>query len=733
MAFINPSVIMEIAKRPRLLYYLAISLLAMVAAAFVLSLIIRHKQKNEINAALEILERNNLPIEKAEQTLTSLFNAETEFREYTINYDKQHLSNYRNHIRELTLNIDTLQKIASTFTNTTGGKAIDALKQREKQAGNYLRLKRLADSLLVVSFSFDSVSFQQMNNNFYIRKFKPSQGLLSIDTLDYSTSSGKRKKGLLGKIKTLLVGEEEQVTSNTKVVVKSGSAPTAGEQESGDSTLSLKSFATEIISKTNRYYEQQLASQLEKRNELRIQELKLIRLNNNVLSEIRSILNSIKSITGESKASQEKRSSETIARSSDILQKTLLIIILLSLPLAVLTIITLRKNQRYQQNILEARQQALLQAEEKSRFLSYMSHEFRTPLSSVIGFAEQLEQTRLNHDQKNYLSGLMSSSEMLLATVNDILDLSKLDAGRMSFLSNPFRPGDAIQQVIKSFSKMALDKSIDLTYKHTGNSFVLIGDEIRLKQVLNNLVSNAIKYTHQGKVSIHSQITESQGYAKLNIEVKDTGIGIAPEQISGIFDEYTRVHSETPEKWIIGTGLGLAVTKKLIEQMGGEITVESKPGHGSVFAITIPYPISKIQQIVGLSAENEPVLPDKNIRILVADDNYFNVMLLKSIFKHDNVSVDVADNGLDALSKLRTESYNILLSDMYMPQMDGLELTRQIRNNPSGKLHELPVIMLTGNISPEAGSEMQNAGVSDYLIKPFQRRDLIELVSKHVS
>lgn len=733
MAFINPSVIMEIAKRPRLLYYLAISLLAMVAAAFVLSLIIRHKQKNEINAALEILERNNLPIEKAEQTLTSLFNAETEFREYTINYDKQHLSNYRNHIRELTLNIDTLQKIASTFTNTTGGKAIDALKQREKQAGNYLRLKRLADSLLVVSFSFDSVSFQQMNNNFYIRKFKPSQGMLSIDTLDYSTSSGKRKKGLFGKIKTLLVGEEEQVTSNTKVVVKSGTAPAANEPESNDSTLSLKSFATEIISKTNRYYEQQLASQLEKRNELRVQELKLIRLNNNVLSEIRSILNSIKSITGESKAAQEKRSSETIARSSDILQKTLLIIILLLLPLVVLTIITLRRNQRYQQSMLEARQQALLQAEEKSRFLSYMSHEFRTPLSSVIGFAEQLEQTRLNHDQKNYLSGLMSSSEMLLATVNDILDLSKLDAGRMSFLSNPFRPGDAIQQVIKSFSKMALDKSIELTFRHSGASFVLIGDEIRLKQVLNNLVSNAIKYTHQGKVSIHSQITENQGYAKLRIEVKDTGIGIAPEQISGIFDEYTRVHSETPEKWIIGTGLGLAVTKKLIEQMGGEITVESKPGKGSIFTITLPYPISKIQQLTSQGAETEPVLPDKNIRILVADDNYFNVMLLKSIFKHDNVSVDVADNGMDALSKLRTENYNILLSDMYMPQMDGLELTRQIRNNPSGKLNELPVIMLTGNISPEAGSEMQNAGVSDYLIKPFQRRDLIELVSKHVS
>ncbi len=724
---------MKISTRPKLIAALAISLLVLIATASILSLAIRQKQKNEINAALAILERNNLPLEKVEQTLGSLFNAEIEFREYTINYDKVHLSRYNNHISHLISNIDTLQQIIATFSETGSGDAIETLNKREKQATNYLRLKRLADSLLVVSLSFDSMSYTQMNDNFYLKKFKPASGFLSTDTLDYSSTSGRRKKGLFGKIKTFLVGEEETTTNNAKVVVKSGTNNEAVQAEENDSTLNLEKFASEVINKTNQYYQIQLAGQLEKRNELRNQELKLVKLNNSLLVEVRSILNSFRIFSQDTKVHDQRRSSQTIARSSSILQRTLLIIILISLPLALLTIVMLRKNQKYQLSILEAKQHALLQAEEKSRFLSYMSHEFRTPLSSVIGFAEQIEQTQLNNEQKNYLSGLMSSSEMLLATVNDILDLSKLDAGRMSFLSNPFRPNDAIQQVMKSFRKMALDKSIELTYKHEGKILTLLGDEFRLKQVLNNLVSNAIKYTHQGQVNIVSQIIESHGEATLKVEIRDTGIGIEPDHIGKIFDEYSRVHSETPEKWIIGTGLGLAVTRKLVNQMNGEVGVTSKPGKGSVFTFTIPYPVSKIQLITPVHPEKEPTLPDRMIHMLVADDNYFNVVLLKSIFRRENIIIDVAENGVEALAKLKAEKYDILLSDMYMPLMDGLELTRQIRNNPLENLNSLPVIMLTGNISPEAGRKMDTAGVSDYLLKPFQRRDLIELVSKHLS
>lgn len=723
---------MKILTRPKLLPILTIALLFLISAATVLSLAIRQKQKKEINGALAILQRNNLPLQKVEQTLGLLFNAEIEFREYTISYDRLHLANYHDHIKNLVSNIDTLQQLATTFNDVSSDKAIETLNQREKQAVNYLKLKRLTDSLMAVSLSIDSVSYTHMGDNFYLKKFKPSAGSLSIDTLDYFSTSGKKTKGLFGKIKTFLVGEEEKTIRSTKVVVKSGTEEVQ-KQEENDSTPSLKMIATNIINKTNEYYQLQLKKQLEKRNELRTQELKLIKLNNSLLNEIRSILASFKVSSQEAQANFQQRSSQAIAKSSTILQRTLLIVILLLLPLAVFTIIVLRKNQKYQQRILDSKQQALYQAEEKNRFLSYMSHEFRTPLASVIGFGEQLEETNLNDEQKNYLSGLMSSSDMLLTTVNDILDLSKLDAGKMSFLTNAFRPDDSITQVIKSFKKMAIDKSIDLTYKHDGEVLTLLGDEIRLKQVLNNLVSNALKYTPKGKVSIVSKITKNTEKAFLKVEVSDTGIGIEEEKLEKIFDEYSRVHSETPEKWIIGTGLGLAVTKKLVEQMGGKVSVTSHIGKGSVFTISIPFPISKIQQLVPGYPDKEAGLPESEIRILVADDNYFNVVLLQSIFKRDNIVVDVADNGVEAMEKLIIGHYDILLSDMYMPMMDGLELTRKLRNNSDEQLRKLPVIILTGNISPEAGTNMEKAGVSDYLIKPFQRRELIELVRKHLS
>jgi len=403
----------------------------------------------------------------------------------------------------------------------------------------------------------------------------------------------------------------------------------------------------------------------------------------------------------------------------------------LTFALAIASIFILQKNLRYQLKIIKSEKKAQHEAAEKSRFLAYMSHEFRNPLASVIGFAEQLEQTDLSDEQKNLLSGLMSSSDMLLTSVNDILDLSKLDAGKMSFLSNPFIPDETISQVMKSFAKMAGDKGIAMNYKNECKPLTLMGDEIRLKQVLNNLVSNALKYTIKGQVTITSKLFEDKATAMLKIAVTDTGMGIDPSRIDSIFDEYSRVHKETPEKWIIGTGLGLAVAKKMIDQMNGTIEVKSTVGKGSVFTINIPYPICTLQS--NKKPKKGKLDPGslENKRILVADDNYLNIALLKIVFKDESVTIDVAENGIEALEKLKASKYDILLSDMYMPEMDGIELTKQIRNS-SESLCKIPVVMITGNITPEASEQMTHAGVSEYLLKPYQQKHLMDIVRKHL-
>lgn len=722
---------MKILQNSKMSYLLAGALLAAILAAATIAWVIREKQKKEIEAALLILRDSRQPVNQVENTLEALFLAENEFKEYTLSYEQEHFINYRQQLERLVNHIDTLQTMMRPFGSPeTESDAQEIITEREREAGAYIRLKRLTDSIMLIAVSMDSIPVSDFHSDISLRKFKPGEGELNIDTLAFSQTKGYKTKGLLGKIKTFLVGEEIEETTEGTVVVKQGEAENEEEEEDA---FSLNRFADEVITRTDSYYQTQLKKQLKHRNELRQSELRLIRLNNALMSEIRGILFTMKSSAMSDENSFISQSTSNITRSAGILYNSLLAAVITALFLALATAWMLRKNNRYQIRLLESGQKALADAEEKRRFLTYMSHEFRTPLSSVIGFAEQLEKSKPNAEQREYLDGILSSSEILLTTVNDILDLSKLDAGKMTFLHNPFRPSETLRQAVKSFDSMIRDKKLKITVKSPDPSLVVVGDEVRLRQVINNLVSNAVKYTLKGSISIESRVAQSNGTTSLTIRVEDSGMGIAAGQIDKIFDEYTRVYTDNTTRWIIGTGLGLPVTKKLIEEMGGTIEVQSKPGKGSVFTFTIPYETGTLEMLPLAGAETAilPEVPDA--RILIADDNYFNVQLLKSIFRRTGARIEAADNGEDALKKALSEDFDLLISDMFMPRIDGLELTRRIRGQADDKISRLPVIMITGNVSQEASAKMKEAGVSDFLFKPFQQKDLIEMAGKYLT
>ncbi len=722
---------MKILQNSKMSYLLAGALLAAILAAATIAWVIREKQKKEIEAALLILRDSRQPVNQVENTLEALFLAENEFKEYTLSYEQEHFINYRQQLERLVNHIDTLQTMMRPFGSPeTESDAQEIITEREREAGAYIRLKRLTDSIMLIAVSMDSIPVSDFHSDISLRKFKPGEGELNIDTLAFSQTKGYKTKGLLGKIKTFLVGEEIEETTEGTVVVKQGEAENEEEEEDA---FSLNRFADEVITRTDSYYQTQLKKQLKHRNELRQSELRLIRLNNALMSEIRGILFTMKSSAMSDENSFISQSTSNITRSAGILYNSLLAAVITALFLALATAWMLRKNNRYQIRLLESGQKALADAEEKRRFLTYMSHEFRTPLSSVIGFAEQLEKSKPNAEQREYLDGILSSSEILLTTVNDILDLSKLDAGKMTFLHNPFRPSETLRQAVKSFDSMIRDKKLKITVKSPDPSLVVVGDEVRLRQVINNLVSNAVKYTLKGSISIESRVAQSNGTTSLTIRVEDSGMGIAAGQIDKIFDEYTRVYTDNTTRWIIGTGLGLPVTKKLIEEMGGTIEVQSKPGKGSVFTFTIPYETGTLEMLPLAGAETAilPEVPDA--RILIADDNYFNVQLLKSIFRRTGARIEAADNGEDALKKALSGDFDLLISDMFMPRIDGLELTRRIRGQADDKISRLPVIMITGNVSQEASAKMKEAGVSDFLFKPFQQKDLIEMAGKYLT
>ncbi|MDY0101634.1 MAG: response regulator [Lentimicrobium sp.] len=734
---IHKTSMMKLQPGNRLMPALAIGMLIMIFASVVIAFMVRKEQKAQIAVALKILEDGSRPVALVENTLESLFIAENEFKEYALSYDQDHFTNYKLQISRLVQSIDALQVMVKTFNHEEKGLKTHAIiEERNREANSYIRLKRLTDSIMIISANIEMVPFEKPNDVFALKKITSATGEIVIDTLDFNQSRALRKKGLLGKIKTFLVGEEEQETTNSKVVVKSGQAVNQDVEisETTDTTFSYNRFAEDIINKSNTYYQRQLRSQLERRKQLRDSEIRLVRLNGALMTEIREILVSLKGAIQNNIRADQSQSTTTIARSTNILQNVLLMAITAAIMLAIATAWMIYKNQGYQARIIESRHQALAEAAEKRRFLAYMSHEFRTPLSSVSGFAEQLEQTKLSKEQLEYLSGIIASSEILLTTVNDILDLSKLEAGKMNFMLEPFLPGETINQLIRAFRGAAAEKGLTLVNRPLRNDVVLLGDEIRLRQILNNLLSNAIKYTHKGSVEIEAIIADNgkEGHW-LTVKVSDTGIGIPAEHLSEIFNEYTRVHAESASRWVIGTGLGLPVTKRLIDALGGDIEVSSRVGKGSELIVRLPYSRSNVDLVKKQPIKSSINLKDSGIKILIADDNYFNILLLKSIFKRTGIEVDIAENGNEALEQLNKGDYNMLLSDMYMPGMDGLELTRSIRNEKRSGISQLPVIMITGNVSVEARVQMKEAGVNDYLFKPFQQADLLGIVGKYLN
>lgn len=721
----------------RLIPALIISMLILIAATAVFAFIVKKEQKDQIIKALSILDDSHKPVVLVENTLESLFIADNEFKEYALTYDKTHFLNYKSQIANLVQSIDTLQSMIKVLRQEDKGhNANKIIDERSREADSYLRLKRLTDSVMVISANIEMQPFEQPDDIFALKKITPSSGGIVMDTLGYKQTTEKRNKGLFGKIKTFLVGEDEKQTTSTTVVVKKGDIEQQGIgiPEESDSLFSLNRFAEDVINKSNTYYQGQLRNQLHRRKQLRESEIRLVRLNGELMSEIRGILVSLKGTITGNEGITRSRSVSAIARSANTLHTILFIAVLGALLLAMATAWMIYQNQRYQAKIIDSRQKALAEAAEKRKFLAYMSHEFRTPLSSVIGFAEQLEQANPNKEQAEYLSGIIASSEMLLTTVNDILDLSKLETGKMTFMSEPFLPGETINQLIRAFKGAAAEKGLTIAYNPPLKDIALLGDEIRLRQILNNLMSNAIKYTYKGKIEIDSEITNNLAGAHwLTLKVKDTGIGIPAEHLTEIFNEYTRVHSETASRWVIGTGLGLPVTKRLIDVLGGEIKVSSAVGQGSEFTIRLPYLHSTADVVAKETKATVANLAGAGLKLLIADDNYFNILLLKSIFKRIGIDVDVAENGKEALDQLNAGSYDMLLSDMYMPGMDGLELTRNIRKKQAEGGKQLPVIMITGNVSEEAKIRMKEAGVSDYLFKPFHQADLLGLVGKYLN
>jgi len=379
----------------------------------------------------------------------------------------------------------------------------------------------------------------------------------------------------------------------------------------------------------------------------------------------------------------------------------------------------------------------LLRAQKaKEQFLANMSHEIRTPINGIAGMANLLSESSSGEDKEKYINAIKNSTENLKVIINDILDLSVIESGKLKLEKIGFNIKYQLGAVLDTFQFQCKEKGIELKSSVSPEADkVLLGDPVRLNQILINLISNAVKFTHIGEISVDVSVAKvKDGLHYIETTVSDTGVGIQEDKVHRIFESFTQADESVTRRYG-GTGLGLSIVKQLVELQSGTLTVSSKESKGTSFTFTIPYESGTQEDLLkrhSNEVKDTPIHSFEGLKVLLVEDNDINRLYALNILKKWKCEVDGAENGYIALEKLKSIDYDIVLMDVQMPIMDGYEATISIRNTLPEPKKNVPIIALTANAIKGDNEKCLEIGMNDYLPKPFQPEDLFRSLSKFV-
>ena len=698
-------------KIPILRYGLIILLFcAMFVSAFYLYLHYKKAQNLRSNIEKLISAQENSSL--IDSCVLDLYSADNNSRLYTITGDKKYLRKFSTDIARISGVIDRIKFDSKDVSDVNPDKFRELMKEKTEKTGNYIRLRLLTDSLIRYS-----IKINQSLTHLDLQASKPVvkvEHTVTIDTI--KSQDNKTKKKLLGRLFSAFSSKKADIQSKPLVVKDTVTTTTI--------TPKLKGFVNKTVYKN--YYDK-----LNKvNNRLRTDEGQILIINNNLIEEIIASLKLYKAVEVLYIKNSKTELKENLANIFFEFKQVSTMNFVFLLSLLILVFYNIWKIFRNEQEIIDYSDKAEQYADSKSRFLAGMSHEIRTPLNSVIGFSEQLAQGDLSRTQQEQVDAIRRSSEMLLELVNEILDFSKYETGKMNFDSAPFMLSHAIEDVFTSMNIHALKKNILLQNDiDIADSLCCEGDKMRLKQVIMNLLGNAIKFTVKGQVTLKAYvINNTADDLLLKVRVTDTGLGIDKNDLPFIFEEFSQVATAQKATRHKGTGLGLAICKKIVELQGGKINANSVPGQGSSFSFEIPFKICKnIEDVITQDLSDElmaELVKDK--KVLFAEDNQLNVLLGTTILKKWKINCDIAYNGYEAMMLFEKNQYDLILTDIQMPEMNGLDLTKHVRNHPDTTRSNIPIIALTANVMKEDRDIYFNAGINDVVLKPFLEKNLIE-------